>query len=48
MLEQRPTMELFEQLGLDSSPEAIDEFIKTHQIGMDVPYIKLLSGPKPT
>ena len=40
MLEQRPTMELFEQLGLDSSPEAIDEFIKTHQIGMDVPLHK--------
>ncbi|MDK1684354.1 DUF2789 family protein [Acinetobacter terrestris] len=41
MLEQRPTFELFfEQLGLDSSPEAIDEFIRTHQIGMDVPLHK--------
>ena len=41
MLEQRPTLELFfEQLGLDSTPEAMDEFIKTHQIGMDVPLHK--------
>ena len=41
MLEQRATFELFfEQLGLDSSPEAIDEFISTHQIGMDVPLHK--------
>ncbi|MCO8045658.1 DUF2789 domain-containing protein [Acinetobacter bohemicus] len=41
MLEQRSTFELFfEQLGLDSSPEAIDEFINTHQIGMDVPLHK--------
>ncbi len=41
MLEQRPTLELFfEQLGLESSPEAIDEFINAHQIGMDVPLHK--------
>lgn len=41
MLEQRPTMELFfEQLGLDSQPVAMDEFIRTHQLGMDVPLHK--------
>lgn len=41
MFDQHPTLEmLFQQLGLDSSPEAIDEFIKTHQIGMDVPLHK--------
>ncbi|MFH7767627.1 DUF2789 family protein [Acinetobacter sp. BSP-28] len=41
MFEQRPTLELFfEQLGLESSSEAMDEFIRTHQIGMDVPLHK--------
>ncbi len=41
MFDQHPTLEMFfQQLGLDSSPEAIDEFIKTHQIGMDVPLHK--------
>ncbi|WP_111885949.1 DUF2789 family protein [Acinetobacter sp. CFCC 11171] len=31
-------MELFfEQLGLDATPEGIDQFIETHQITMDVP-----------
>ncbi|UUS65630.1 MULTISPECIES: DUF2789 domain-containing protein [unclassified Acinetobacter] len=38
MFDQQPTLELFfEQLGLDASPEGIDQFIETHQITMDVP-----------
>ncbi|OTG81275.1 hypothetical protein B9T33_06275 [Acinetobacter sp. ANC 5054] len=38
MFDQQPTLELFfEQLGLDGSSDAIDQFIETHQITMDVP-----------
>lgn len=38
MFDQQPTLELFfEQLGLDATPEGIDQFIETHQITMDVP-----------
>lgn len=37
MFEQQPTLELlFEQLGLEASQEAIDQFIKTHQLPADV------------
>ena len=37
MFDQQPTLELlFEQLGLDASQEAIDQFIETHQLTMDV------------
>ena len=38
-----PTLEtLFEQLGLDSSPEAIDAFIGAHTLDEDV---KLIDAP---
>ncbi|MFL1504700.1 DUF2789 domain-containing protein [Pseudomonas sp. O64] len=38
-----PTLEtLFEQLGLDSTPEAIDAFIGAHPLGEDV---KLIDAP---
>lgn len=38
MFDQQPTVELlFEQLGLDPSQEAIDQFIETHQLTMDIP-----------
>ena len=38
MFDQQPTLELlFEQLGLDASAEAIDQFIETHQLTSDVP-----------
>ena len=38
MFDQQPTLELlFEQLGLDASPEAIDQFIESHQLTMDIP-----------
>ena len=41
MFDQQPTLELFfEQLGLDASAEAIDRFIDTHQLTMDVPLHK--------
>ena len=41
MFDQQPTLELFfEQLGLDASAEAIDQFIETHQLSMDVPLHK--------
>ncbi len=41
MFDQQPTLELFfDQLGLDSSPEAIDQFIETHQLTMDIPLHK--------
>ena len=41
MFAQQPTLELFfEQLGLDASAEAIDQFIETHQLSMDVPLHK--------
>lgn len=37
MLDTQPTLELlFEQLGLDATSEAIDQFIKTHQLPADV------------
>lgn len=37
MFDQQPTLELlFEQLGLDANQEAIDQFIETHQLTMDV------------
>ena len=45
MLEQRATFELFfEQLGLDSSPEAIDEFIARIKLVWMCHCIKLLFG----
>ena len=41
MFDQQPTLELFfEQLGLDATPEAIDQFIETHQLTMDIPLHK--------
>ncbi|QXW26392.1 DUF2789 domain-containing protein [Acinetobacter johnsonii] len=41
MFDQQPTLELFfDQLGLDSSPEAIDQFIENHQLTMDIPLHK--------
>ncbi len=41
MFDQQPTLELFfEQLGLDASAEAIDRFIETHQLTMDIPLHK--------
>ena len=41
MFDQQPTLELFfEQLELDASAEAIDQFIDTHQLTMDVPLHK--------
>ena len=41
MFDQQPTLELFfEQLGLDASAEAIEQFIDTHQLTMDVPLHK--------
>lgn len=37
MLDTQPTLELlFEQLGLDATSEAIDQFIKAHQLPADV------------
>lgn len=30
---------LFEQLGLDSSPESIENFIKNHQLEKEIPLI---------
>ena len=37
MFEQQPTLELlFEQLGLDASESAMDQFIKEHQLSADV------------
>ena len=37
MFEQQPTLELlFEQLGLDASESAMDQFIKDHQLSADV------------
>lgn len=36
MFDQQPTLELlFEQLGLDSSEDAIDQFISAHQLDRD-------------
>ena len=41
MFNQQPTLELFfEQLGLDASEQAIDAFIETHQLSMDIPLHK--------
>ena len=41
MFDQQPTLELFfEQWGLDASAEAIEQFIDTHQLTMDVPLHK--------
>lgn len=41
MFDQQPTLELFfEQLGLDASAEAIERFIETHQLSMDIPLHK--------
>lgn len=41
MFDQQPTLELlFEQLGLDASADAINQFIDTHQITSDVPLHK--------
>ncbi len=38
MFDQQPTLELlFEQLGLESSSEAIDQFIESHQLTSDIP-----------
>ena len=38
MLDMDVTQELlFQQLGLDSSPEAIEQFIQTHQLTLEVP-----------
>lgn len=38
MFDQQPTLELFfEQLGLDSNADAIDQFVEAHQLTMDVP-----------
>ena len=38
MFVQQPTLELlFEQLGLDASADAIDQFIDTHQLTSDIP-----------
>ena len=37
MIQQQPTMNtLFEQLGLDSSDEAIDKFVKENQLPQSV------------
>ncbi len=36
MFESQPTLELlFEQLGLEATPEAIEQFIQTHQIAAE-------------
>lgn len=49
MFDQQPTLELlFEQLGLESSSEAIDQFIESHQLTSDIPYIKPHSGARPS
>ena len=41
MFDQQPTLALlFEQLGLDAGAEAIDRFIETHQLTMDIPLHK--------
>lgn len=41
MFVQQPTLELlFEQLGLDASADAIDQFIDTHQLTSDIPLHK--------
>lgn len=41
MFDQQPTLELlFEQLGLEASPEAIDQFIESHQLTSDIPLHK--------
>ena len=41
MFAQQPTLELlFQQLGLDASIEAMDQFIATHQLTMDIPLHK--------
>lgn len=38
MFDQQPTLALlFEQLGLDATEPAIDQFIETHQLTMDIP-----------
>ena len=38
MFDQQPTLELFfDQLGLDSSEQGIEQFIETHQLTMDIP-----------
>ena len=38
MFDQQPTIELlFKQLGLEASADAIDRFIETHQLGLDIP-----------
>ncbi|WP_298142595.1 DUF2789 family protein [uncultured Acinetobacter sp.] len=38
MLDMDVTQELlFQQLGLDSSPEAIEQFIATHQLDINTP-----------
>ncbi|MBK0064130.1 MULTISPECIES: DUF2789 family protein [unclassified Acinetobacter] len=37
MFEQQPTLELlFEQLGLDANEEAMDQFIRDHQLSADL------------
>lgn len=37
MFESQPTLELlFEQLGLEATPEAIEQFIQTHQIAAEI------------
>ena len=41
MFVQQPTLELLvEQLGLDASADAIDQFIDTHQLTSDIPLHK--------
>ncbi|MBI1451682.1 MULTISPECIES: DUF2789 family protein [Acinetobacter] len=41
MLDMNVTQELlFQQLGLDSTPEAIEQFIQTHQLTLDTPMHK--------
>ena len=41
MVVQQATLELlFEQLGLDASADAIDQFIDTHQLTSDIPLHK--------
>ena len=48
MFDQQPTIELlFEQLGLDASDEAIDQFIDTHQLTSDIPLHKAPFWSKP-
>ena len=49
MFDQHPTLEMFfQQLGLDSSPEAIDEFIKTHQLAWTCLCTRRRSGRNPS